>query len=198
MTKSQNPNIPTPVNPVEIDRAIVDLNSFMVSSLSWLESGYGRAYKKLDVTAGKNGYFPLVYRGKIQQDFRYFSATPDNDKIGQCFFLVRRQNLLQQNSGLYGYLSYEVSIIFSVNLEKVNEVLLETEIFTENLIKQVKDCIIRENLGTFYRVQVNQILYNFDEVFAEFNMQRKQQQAEKAPLDHFRINCTIILPEDCP
>jgi len=157
MTKSQNPNIPTPVNPVEIDRAIVDLNSFMVSSLSWLQFGYGRAYKKLDVTAGKNGYFPLVYRGKIQQDFRYFSATPDNDKIGQCFFLVRRQNLLQQNSGLYGYLSYEVSIIFSVNLEKVNEVLLETEMFTENLIKQVKDCIIRENLGTFYRVQVNQI-----------------------------------------
>ncbi len=194
MSSLQTPNIPIPTNPVEIDRAIVDLNAFLVLKLVWLEFGYGRAYNKLD----KDSFFPLVYRGKIKNDFRYFNAMPDNDKIGQCFFLVNSQRLLQQSNGLYGYVEYEVSIIFSVNLEKVNEALLETEIFTENLVKQVKDCLIRQNLGKFYRLQIDKIIYRFREVFDDFDLNRKQQQAEKAPLDHFRFDCKITLLEECP
>ena len=197
MNSSQNPNIPIPVNPVEIDRAIVDLNAVLLGQLSWLEFGYGRAWKKLDNTGTKNGYFPLVYRGKIKDDWRYFNATPDNDKIGQCFFLVKKQKSLSNNTWGYGYLEYDVSIIFSVNLQKINDTLLETEIFTENLVKQVKD-VLRGNVGKFYKSNWNEILYNFEDVFADFNMKRKQQQAEKAPLDHFRFNMKFVLPEDCP
>ena len=46
----QNPSIPTQVNAVEIDKAIIDINSELSTRLSWITHAYGRAYKNLDIT----------------------------------------------------------------------------------------------------------------------------------------------------
>jgi len=194
MISLQNPSIPVQQDPVEIDRVIVDLQTVLSNQLPWLTQPYGRAYKNLDVSNGTRFYYPQVYIGKDRGNPKYFTVTPDNDKQGQCFFLVERESLSEQQQGQYGFLSYNVSVIFSVNLELINSALLETDLFTANLVKDVRE-VLRQNLGKEYQLRITTIDYLMERVFAGLNVET--QTIEKAPLQHFRLNATVLLPEDC-
>jgi hypothetical protein len=59
----QNPSVPTPTNPVEIDAAILDIKAKLESNLTWLTNGYGRTYKNLDSRNGTTVFYPEVYLG---------------------------------------------------------------------------------------------------------------------------------------
>ena len=39
--------------------------------------------------------------------------------------------------------------------------------------------------------------YLVENVFAEFDIQNTNE-VEKAPFTHFRVNCSVVLPEQCP
>ena len=193
----QNPNIPTQVNAVEIDKAIIDINSELSTRLSWITHAYGRAYKNLDITNGERVYFPEVYLGKQNGSFRYTNISPDNDKTGQCFFLVRRETVSEYQQGMYNFLNYEVAIIFSVNMKLINETLTETDIFQQVLVAQARDVLTRKILGKNYNIVLNNIEYLFEDVYREFNLS-EQSTIEKSPLSHFRVNMSLSIPEACP
>jgi hypothetical protein len=193
----QNPSIPTQVNAVEIDKAIIDINSELSTRLSWITHAYGRAYKNLDITNGERVYFPEVYLGKQNGSFRYTNISPDNDKTGQCFFLVRRETISQYQQGMYNFLNYDVAIIFSVNMKLINETLTETDIYQQVLVSQVRDVLTRKILGKNYNIVLNNIEYLFEDVYREFNL-TEQSTIEKSPLSHFRINMSLSIPEECP
>lgn len=193
----QNPSVPTPTNPVEIDAAILDIKTELETGLSWLTNGYGRAYKNLDITNGERVYFPEIYLGKQGNSFRYTNITPDNDKTGQCFFFVRRETITEYQQGMFGFLNYDVSLIFSVNMELIQSTLIETEIYQQNLVAQVRDVLTRQILGKNYQITINNIEYLFEDVFRDFNLS-EQSTIEKSPLSHFRVNLSIVLPESCP
>ncbi len=193
----QNPSIPTQVNAVEIDKAIIDINSELSTRLSWITHAYGRAYKNLDITNGERVYFPEVYLGKQNGSFRYTNISPDNDKTGQCFFLVRRETISQYQQGMYNFLNYDVAIIFSVNMKLINETLTETDIYQQLLVAQVRDVLTRKILGKNYNIVLNNIEYLFEDVYREFNLS-EQSTIEKSPLSHFRINMSLSIPEACP
>jgi len=193
----QNPNIPTQVNAVEIDKAIVDINAELNTRLSWITHAYGRAYKNLDITNGSRVYFPEVYLGKQNGSYRYVNISPDNDKTGQCFFLVRRETITQYQQGMYNFLNYDVSIIFSVNMELINASLTETEIYQQVLVSQVRDVLTRQILGKNYNIVLNNIEYLFEDVFRDFEL-TEQSTMEKSPLSHFRVNMSLSIPEACP
>ena len=89
----QNPNEPVPTNPIEIDAAIVDMQSKLSSNISWLTKAYGRAYRNIDLSTGETIYFPEIYLGEQSNSYRYLNVTPDNDKTGQCFFFVQQENI---------------------------------------------------------------------------------------------------------
>jgi hypothetical protein len=194
MINLQNPSIPIQVDPVEIDRVIIDLQTVLSNSLPWLTQPYGRAYKNLDVSNGTRFYYPQVYLGKDKLQPKYLTVTPDNDKQGQCFFLVERETLTEQQQGQYGFLNYNLSIIFSVNLNLINSSLLDTDLFTANLIKEVRQ-VLRVNFGKEYQLKITTVDYIIDRVFAGLNVET--QVIEKAPLQHFRVNTTVLLSEDC-
>lgn len=196
MSELQNPILPIQVNPIEIDRAIVDLQSKLSFFLPWLTEGYGRAYKNLDVKKGKRLYFPEVYLGKKLDDHRYFNVTPDNTKEGQNFFLVSEEKPLAFKQGHHGYLSYDVAIIFSANLEIINAVLLETDYFQQDLVAQVRDVITRKAIGVPYTTEIRDVKFLFEDVFKGLDISN-QTQLEKSELTHFRVNCTMILKEEC-
>jgi hypothetical protein len=193
----QNPSVPTPTNPVEIDAAILDIKSELETGLIWLTNGYGRAYKNLDISNGERVYFPEIYLGKQGNSFRYTNITPDNDKTGQCFFFVRRETITEYQQGMFNFLNYDVSLIFSVNMELINSTLIETEIYQQNLVAQVRDVLTRQILGKTYQITINNIEYLFEDVFRDFNLS-EQSTIEKSPLSHFRVNLSIVLPETCP
>ena len=193
----QNPNIPTQVNAVEIDKAIVDINAELNTRLSWITHAYGRAYKNLDITNGSRVYFPEVYLGKQNGSYRYVNISPDNDKTGQCFFLVRRETITQYQQGMYNFLNYDVAIIFSVNMELINASLTETDIYQQVLVSQVRDVLTRQILGKNYNIVLNNIEYLFEDVFRDFEL-TEQSTMEKSPLSHFRVNMSLSIPEECP
>ncbi len=193
----QNPNIPTSVNPVEIDSAILDIKSELESGLTWLTNGYGRAFKNLDITNGERVYFPEIYLGKQNGSYRYTNISPDNDKQGQCFFYVRRETISEYQTGMYSFLNYDVALIFSVNMELINSTLTETEVFQQILIAQVRDVLTRQILGKSYVLKVNTVEFVFEDVFREFNLS-EQSTMEKSPLSHFRFNLSLKMPETCP
>ena len=76
----QNPNEPVPTNPIEIDAAIVDMQSKLSSNISWLTQAYGRAYRNIDLSTGERIYFPEIYLGEQNNSYRYLNVTPDSDR----------------------------------------------------------------------------------------------------------------------
>jgi len=193
----QNPSVPTPTNPVEIDAAILDIKAKLETNLTWLTNGYGRTYKNLDARNGTTVFYPEVYLGTQNNSQRYVNISPDNDKQGQCFFYVFRENILQFNTNQYSYLSYDTAIIFSVNMDLINSTILETEIFQQNLVAQARDVLTRKLLGVNYNLTITSVDFLFENVFSEFDL-ADATQLEKAPLSHFRFNVTIQVPEACP
>lgn len=193
----QNPNVPTSLNPVEIDSAIIDIKTELESGLTWLTNGNGRAFKNLDITNGERVYFPEVYLGKQNGSYRYTNISPDNDKQGQCFFYVRRETISEYQTGMYSFLNYDVALIFSVNMELINATLTETDVFQQVLVAQVRDVLTRQILGKSYVLKVNTVEFLFEDVFREFNLS-EQSTMEKSPLSHFRFNISVKMPETCP
>ena len=193
----QNPNVPVPTNAVEIDAAILDIKGHLETGLTWLTNGYGRTYKNLDATNGTTVFYPEVYLGEQNNSPRYVNISPDNDKQGQCFFYVVKENITQFQPGMYSFLSYDTAIIFSVNMELISDALLQTEIFQQLLVAQVRDVLTRDLLGSSYQLTISSVDFVFDNVFSEFDL-ADAHQLEKAPLSHFRFNCNIQLPETCP
>jgi hypothetical protein len=191
----QNPTIPTATQAKGIDAVVLDLQTHLDFELSWLTNGMGRAYRLTKVRANQSTVFlPEVYLGTNQ--FKYFAATPDNDKQGQSIFFVGDATLPDQQKGFYGWVEHEVGIIFSANLSTIDSALLETEDFTEHLIQDVRQALVRDLVGKSYRLNIDTITREFDDVYAEFDVSRDRGIVH-APMTHFRVNCTVIFKEDC-
>ena len=195
MINLQNPVLPIQVNPIEIDRAIFDFQQKLNNGLSWLTHGYGRVYKNLDVTDGSRVYLPEVYLGKKGNDYRYNVVIPDNDKTGQSFFIVRRENIEDWSTGQISLLTYDVGLIFTVNLELADVALVDTDYFQQNLVAEVRE-VIRNITAVPYDITLTDVEYLFDDVFRDFQID-DQEQLEKSPFTHFRLNMTLRLYEEC-
>ena len=193
----QNPSIPVATNAIEIDAAIIDIKEHLDAGLTWLTNGYGRAYKNVDATQGTTVFYPEVYLGTQNNSQRYTNISPDNDKQGQCFFFVTKETITQFQPGMFSFLTYDTAIIFSVNMDLINAALLGTEIYQQILVANVRDVLTRQLLGSSYQLKVSSVDLLFANVFSEFDL-KDAEQLEKAPLSHFRFNCSITLPELCP
>lgn len=195
----QYPIIPIATNPVGIDAVVIDLQGLLNSNLSWLSDGLGRAYKMNKVRSnGAAQILPLVYLGT--SNYTYFSAQPDNDKQGQNFILVGDGLHINQQQGFYSILEYDISIIFSVNLKLINAPLLLTEDFTQNLIAQVRDVLLRQTLGKPYNIGQITESRIFGDVYSEFDILNDSPNTGKAMAEmaYFRFNFSTQIKETCP
>jgi len=195
----QNPTIPGALEAKGIDAAIIDLQTFLSFELTWLSNGMGRAYKRKKVRPNQAVQFlPMVYLGTSKYDF--FDASPDNDKEGQSIILVGNRTPIDFQRGHYGYSEYPVSLIFSANLETINPILLLTEDFTEHLMDNVRQALTRDILGKSYDLEILEETRDFDEVYAEFDINTDAGKTNKPllPMTYFRFDTTITIKEDCP
>lgn len=195
----QYPIIPIATNPVGIDAVVIDLQGLLNSNLSWLSDGLGRAYKMNKVRSnGAAQILPLVYLGT--SNYTYFSAQPDNDKQGQNFILVGDGLHINQQQGFYSVLEYDIAIIFSVNLKLINAPLLLTEDFTQNLIAQVREVLLRQTLGKPYNIGQITETRLFGDVYTEFDILDDSPNTGKAMTEmaYFRFNFTTQIKETCP
>lgn len=192
MINLQNGAQPVPVDAIEIDRAILDLQTRLTASLSWLTHGYGKVYRNIDQSRNLAIYFPEVFMG----GFNYMRTTPDNDKAGQSIILVGSERVDSFEPGEQSFLSYDISILFTANLKLINSALLQTDYYQQNLIRDVRNALTNGLLGAPYRLEINDIEREFNEVWRDFDIE-ENRGISHSPLTHFRVNCTIYLHEDC-
>jgi len=193
----QNPTIPTATQAKGIDAVVADLSTHLDFELSWMTNGLGRAYRKNKTRSnGTSQYLPMVYLGtNFANDF--FNATPDNDKQGQSFILVGDATHTQYQTGFYGELEYPISIIFSANLDTIDSALLATEDFTEHLMEDVREALVRDLIGKAYRLQITNETREFDDVYSEFDIGTGGTNKPFLPMTYFRFDCTLTVREDC-
>ena len=192
MIKLQNDSQPTPTNAIEIDAAILDIQSRLDFSLAWLTHGHGKTYRNVDTSRGVTLYFPEVFLGGK----RYMRITPDNDKQGQSFFIVGSEQPQDYEEGYTSFLTYDLGIVFSANLELINSALLDTEYYQQNLIQEVRRVLNTQLVGANYKLIIDEVVREFSDVYSEFNVEEKRGISH-APLTHFRFNCTLTLREYC-
>lgn len=193
MIKSQEPSIPSPISAIEIDKAIYELQLRLDTNLSWLSHNYGRAYRHIDKNK-KMLYFPEIYVGGKQKS--YFRVTPDNDKSGMCFFVVGKEDDYDFTKFHKNYLSWNVGIVFSVNLDLINPTLLQNEIFTENLIRDVRDVLTMKLGGMSFGLEIKEVVREFSEIYREWSLSEDEEYL-RAPMQGFRFNCTLNMQEEC-
>jgi hypothetical protein len=192
MINLQDYSQPVPTNAVEIDAVVLDIQTKLSAGLSWLTHGHGKTYRNTDSSKGNVLYFPEVHLGGKE----YLRVTPDNDKQGQNIILVGSENIEQFEEGGYSFLRYDLAVIFSANLETINKTLLGTEYFRQNLIKDVRHVLTRGLVGGGYKLDISEVVTDFEEVYSEFNIQ-DTRGISLAPFGHFRFNCSVLLREDC-
>lgn len=196
MINLQNPNVPFPQVPIEIDALVYDMQLKLDTNLAWLTHAYARAYRHFQIDNGKMMFFPEVYNGNETGKPDYFQPRPDNDKKGQCYFVVGKEKQNDFVEHDFNYLSHDLDIVFLVNLELIDKNSLDTELITQHLIRDVRNILTRKLLGTFYSLKIKEVVREFNEVFKEYSHKEKENYL-KAPLQGFRFNCSVMFQEDC-
>lgn len=199
MSKSQNPDIPAPTQAIEIDRAIQDIMLALETNLDWLSHNYARAYRHKDIRGGKTAdsrglrlYYPLLYISNGD----YMPLTADNDRKGQCFFIVFEEKIDDYEKDQYNFLSYDVGIVFNANSSLINKDLANNEDFTQILIAGVRDVLTRKISGKPFNVEIKNIKRLFKDIYKEFTLDEEKHNL-KLPMTAFRINCKITMREEC-
>ena len=80
MSSLLNPIVPIPLEPVEIDQTIEEINALLITNLTWLSNAYGRAYRKIEKTEKETLYLPEIYVGVRKTKKDYYRVTPDGSK----------------------------------------------------------------------------------------------------------------------
>lgn len=196
MTNSQDLTVKVPVSPIEIDQHIYDLQTKLSFKLNWLTHDYGRAYRNIQLKDGSRMYYPEIYRGVFKNTPSYLPANPDNDKKGICFFVVGPEVIPDFKPNTQNFIEHSVGIVFWVNLKLIDPVLLDTELFTQHLIRDVRNVLTNNMIGTKYRITIKEVVREFNEVYKEYVLEESENYL-KAPYQAFRFNVQLSYLEGC-
>lgn len=184
-----------PLQPIEIDWAVLDLEDKLKTNLSWLSHSYGRAYRMDRQGQEKRLILPEVYVGNADGKYSLLPVTPDNDKKAISFFVIDKERQVNYEAQTQNYLSWNVGLIIWANLELINKDWAKNEDYTQNLIKQTRDVITKQLLGSGYRCEIIEVEREHNQIFKEFLLQDRRYVI--MPFTAFRFNLVITLREDC-
>lgn len=203
MNKVVNTTVPQPVKPQGIDMAVLELMDVLKINLDWISDPYPRAYvhnSKADLKL----LLPQVYTGTDKKG--YLNVTPNIRQKGSFYFAVSDERLIDYEAQRYNYSSFDVGIVFCVNLELIDASLLQTENFTNNLIADVKE-VLRKKADTLsFALKVDTITVDRDEVYKELVFPFDPKSIEnllnfgeyqRVPFSIFRFNCKFFIRQEC-
>lgn len=197
MTHLQDLPINAPTELVEIDLHVHDLMQTLDLNLDWVTHAYGRAYRNVKLKDNKVVYMPEVYRGKYNNQPSYASVNPDNDKSAMFFIVVGPEILPEFERGEKTHLArHDVGIVFWCNLEKINTNLLNTEIFTQQLIKDVRTVFDKKMFKKGYQIKPSRVTREFSQVYREFSL-KEIENYNMVPYQCFRFDCVLEYYTDC-
>ena len=182
-------------NPVEVDKACNDIR-LILAQITWISHPYfiAKRFFRIDPTTKKQFIYPETYAPKIDdpEDGKkdpYHRLTPDNDYDGMSFFIVNSGNAKDEGND-EDLLTYDVGIIFSVNLERIDEPKLRQGLFTRELMSQARTAIKSARPSFDFEIRLRSETDDLREVYREFRLDDLQAY-NRAPLQCFRLNYPV-------
>jgi len=193
MSSYANPTVPIPPNPVFVD-AVVGKLQLLFGSMPWLTHSFGRSYIKKTNREGVEFSEPWVY----QSNGQYYSVEFNDNLQAMSFFEVGSQTLngeFQRN--ITNYYDVDLSVIFWVNLKKIDSVKGADYYFTEELKKDVRNKLTNE-IPSGVRMVINSIDEDIDDIFSNYSFsQLNQNDYFSYPYAGFKFNITATINEEC-
>ena len=182
--------------PVEIEQA-VNYIRVMLGELPWVSHPYhiAQRFTRKYANDSKSYLYPETYVGGGGRVYRYHRLTPDNDYSGMFFVMVGSEES-DESPNQNNYISHDVSIIFSANLQLIDEAKLESGIFTQELIRDVRRKLTKNAMLFDFDYKIKKITRDLNEVYREFTL-KELEQYNRAPMQCFRVDLSIKLHEDC-
>jgi len=193
MSSYANPTVPIPPNPVFVD-AVVGKLQLLFGSMPWLTHSFGRSYIKKTNREGVEFSEPWVY----QSNGQYYSVEFNDNLQAMSFFEVGSQTLngdFERN--ITNYYDVDLSVIFWVNLKKIDSVKGADYYFTEELKKDVRNKLTNE-IPSGVRMVINSIDEDIDDIFSNYSFsQLNQNDYFSYPYAGFKFNITATINEEC-
>lgn len=179
-------------SPIEVEKALNDIR-LKLAEISWVSHPYFIASRFYRKEGSKAFYYPETYAGNGTD---YHRLTPDNDYSGMFFFYVGNEKVDYSYSE-YNYLTYDIAIIFSVNLKLIDESRLNIHLFTQELIRDVRRKLTDSMVGLGLQYNIKSVTRDLREVYNEFVLDDIEQY-NRAPMQCFRFDLSLTIKEDCP
>lgn len=185
--------------PVEIESAIERIRQEL-SVLPWVDYPFFIAQRFFRRKNNRNYVYPETYCKDLNVDpsnkYPYHRLTPDNDYSGMFFFMVGtgRNDF---NANEYNYITYPVSIIFSVNLENIDKAKLDLGLFTQELIRDARRVLTDTMINHEFDYEILTETRDLRECFKEFVLDDLEQY-NRAPMQCFRFDLSVRIQEECP
>lgn len=189
-----NSNAPEYIpNPVNLDRAIQQIQKAFAENLLWLEIAYGRARAMPEKVNDKTCVFPKVYYGGKE----YLNILMNDTKNSQSWFQVMGAEgaVDYAPSNLIQKMQSTVAAIFWIqDIQKVRFTLGNEEYYHLELFK-------REAYNMLARYPNVTVLRSYDEnardIFKEYTTEEDKEQFLMAPKAGFRFEFLITYNYDC-
>lgn len=184
------------VNPVEIDAACEAIRQALKNGLDWVTHPYHIAQRFYRKQNERVFYYPETYV-KTDSGKAYHRLTPDNDYKGMFFFMVGTGISSEFSAQGEGFMTYPVSIIYSVNLPKVDPVRFEAEgMFTQALIRDARRILAKSLLGFDFTYTITGETRDLRECYREFVLD-DMEAYNRMPMQCFRHDLEVVIQETC-
>ncbi len=182
-------------SPVEIEQAVEAIRQEL-SILQWIERPYFIAQKFMRKKNNRTFFFPETYAPSAPGQYDYNRLTPRKDISGQFFFIVGDGTQDDFKANQYNYLTYPVSIIFSVNLELINKIKLNQGLFTQELVRDARRILTNTMINHEFYYEIIKETRDLQECFREFVLDEIEAY-NRAPMQCFRFDLNVHVQEVC-
>lgn len=182
--------------PVEVEEAVNEVR-LKLAELDWIDKPYfiAQRFFRKDATTNRLFIYPETYAPENPGSRNYKRLTPDNDFKGMFFFMVGDgTNAFEPNQ--QNFLTFPVSIIFSVNLSLINDTKLDQGLFTQELIRDARRKLTNEMINFGFQYNIINETRDLQRCFREFRLDELEQY-NRAPMQCFRFDLSFIVQEDC-
>lgn len=178
-------------NPQLVDKIIAQLQDILEKDITWLDNIFGRAERLVKLSPdGKRIYTPNIYRGQNE----YTSILPDSNLGNFCFFQVSDPQQVDQDIHQPGTLTYNIAVIFWMDLRKVNAVgdIRNTEAIKAEILKCLNSLLLQHG-----HLKINRIYEQAENVWRGYSLDEVDNQFQMHPFAGMRFEATLKVEEDC-
>ena len=170
-------------DPVLLDKEIKNIQT-VLSTLSWLEKSFGRAFKGIRLKEGRKVTYPAIFQ---QWKKDYYDAFPNDNIKSYSFIFPEPSEITEYNIKGKHEIQRDISIILFFDLEQIDNTLQYR--FIELLKEDVIIVLATLKPG---KLEINDITDDVEEVFSDFTVDEIKTEFLADKYGALKFECTIF------